>query len=187
MTIPFILASASPRRLTLLKQINLAPSRIEPAAIDETPLKNELPAVYAKRMAETKARAVAERFADTVVLAADTVVYLGRRILPKAEDEATARKCLKRLSGRRHRVMTVVAAIKGGVLRTRSMVTIVRFKQLSAAEINDYIVSNEWNGKAGGYAIQGHASAFIPWISGSYSNVVGLPLAEIQSLLDRYT
>jgi len=180
----FLLASASPRRLQLLAQIGLVPERSEPAHIDETPHKQELPEAYAKRMAQQKAEKIAARFADVVVLAADTVVYLGRRILPKAEDEATARACLEKLSGRRHRVMTAVAVAKGKHVKVKSVVTAVRFNRLSKQEIDVYIASKEWDGKAGGYAIQGSAAAFIPWINGSYSNVVGLPLAETKVMLD---
>ncbi len=178
-----ILASASPRRLDLLAQIGIKPSAVYPAGIDETPLKNELPESYAIRMASRKAELIAARMPDRIVLAADTVVFCGRRILPKAEDEATARRCLAILSGRRHRVGTAVAVFAKGINKVRYVVTHVRFKRLSEMEVNDYIACGEWHGKAGGYAIQGKAAAFIPSINGSYSNVVGLPLFEVENML----
>jgi len=179
-----VLASASPRRLELLAQIGIVPDEIDPAALDETPAKGELPAEHAARLADGKAAAVRARHPDAVILAADTVVALGRRILPKAEDAATARRCLEKLSGRRHRViggLTVVGP--GDSSRRRLVTTAVKFKRLSAAEIESYIASGEWRGKAGGYAIQGRAAELIPWINGSYSNVVGLPLFETAQLL----
>ncbi|MEZ5737390.1 MAG: nucleoside triphosphate pyrophosphatase [Novosphingobium sp.] len=177
-----ILASASPRRRELLARLNVVPDRIAAADIDETPRKGELPRDYARRMAREKAEAVETR--DAHVLAGDTVVALGRRILPKAEDEATARECLSLISGRRHRVLSAVAlkAPDGGI-RERLSETIVRFKRLSEAEIDTYAASGEWQGKAGGYAIQGHAEGLIAWISGSHSGVVGLPLFETRALL----
>jgi septum formation protein len=181
---PLVLASASPRRRELLRQIGIVPDHIEPAGIDETPLKGELPPAHVVRLAESKARAVAPRHPGAFLLAADTVVACGRRILPKAEDEATARACLAMLSGRRHRVYGGVALIApGGEIGIRRVLSIVAFKRLSTAEVEAYIASGEWNGKAGGYAIQGYAAALIPWISGSYSNVVGLPLFETAQLL----
>jgi len=179
----FILASASPRRLELLRQIGLAPLSVEPANIDETPRKAEDPKTYGERMAREKAQAVAARHPDRVVLAADTVVCCGRRILPKAEDETVARSCLTLLSGRRHRVITAVAVAKDGKAQVKSVLTMVRFRRLQAGEIDAYIASGEWHGKAGGYAIQGLAAAFIPAINGSYSGVVGLPLAEVSRML----
>jgi len=181
---PLVLASASPRRLQLLQQIGIAPAEVDPADVDETPRKQELPPAYAKRIAAAKAAVVAERHPGTFVLAADTVVALGRRILPKAEDEATARACLNLLSGRRHRVLGAVA-LHGPDGRRRQLLvtTAVVVKRLSEAEIEDYLASGEWHDKAGGYAIQGRAAAFIPRIIGSYPNVVGLPLAEIRNLL----
>ena len=182
--LPLILASASPRRLELLRQIGVVPVRTEPADIDETPRKDEPPEAYALRMAGEKAQRIASRFADHAVLAADTVVHCGRRILPKAEDEGVARACLKRLSGRRHRVITGVALMAAGKLRLKAVLTMVRFKRLTANEIDTYIAGGEWQGKAGGYAIQGSAAAFIPAINGSYSNVVGLPLAEVKMMLE---
>ncbi len=152
------------------------------ADIDETPCKAELPRDYAQRMAREKAQATAD--GASFVLAGDTVVAAGRRILPKAEDEATARKCLELLSGRRHRVLSAVALLgPDGALRERLSETAVRFKRLSADEIAAYLASNEWHGKAGGYAIQGRAEGLISWISGSHSGVVGLPLHETRALL----
>jgi septum formation protein len=179
-----VLASASPRRLELLRQIGIVPDHVEPADIDETPRRGELPAGHVVRLAEAKARAVWPRYPDAFVLAADTVVACGRRILPKAQDEATARACLDLLSGRRHRVYGGVALLTpGGDLALRRVVSQVTFKRLSEEELSAYLASGEWHGKAGGYAIQGHAAALIPWIAGSYSNVVGLPLYETAQLL----
>lgn len=177
-----ILASASPRRLELLARLGVTPEGIVSADIDETPRKGELPRDYARRVAREKALAVDGGGAH--VLAGDTVVALGRRILPKAEDEATARTCLSLLSGRRHRVFSAVALKSpDGTLRERLSETIVRFKPLSAAEIDAYVAGGEWRGKAGGYAIQGSAEGLIAWISGSHSGVVGLPLFETRTLL----
>ena len=177
-----ILASASPRRRELLARLGLEPSAITAAEIDESPLKAELPRVYAARMAREKAAAVPGGAA--FVLAGDTVVALGRRILPKAEDAATARHCLKLLSGRRHRVLSAIALKHpDGTLRERLSETIVRFKVLSPAEIEAYIAGGEWSGKAGGYAIQGSAEGLVAWISGSHSGVMGLPLFETRALL----
>ena len=179
-----VLASASPRRLDLLRQIGIVPDQVEPADIDETPRRDELPAGHVVRLAEAKAHAVRPRHPAAFILAADTVVACGRRILPKAEDEATARACLALLSGRRHRVYGGVALLTpGGDLAIRRVVSQVTFKRLSEAEVAAYLASGEWHGKAGGYAIQGHAAALIPWIAGSYSNVVGLPLYETAQLL----
>ena len=179
-----VLASASPRRLDLLRQIGIVPDQVEPADIDETPRRDELPAGHVVRLAEAKAHAVRPRHPAAFILAADTVVACGRRILPKAEDEATARACLALLSGRRHRVYGGVALLTpAGDLAIRRVVSQVTFKRLSEAEMAAYLASNEWRGKAGGYAIQGHAAALIPWIAGSYSNVVGLPLYETAQLL----
>jgi septum formation protein len=179
-----VLASASPRRLDLLRQIGLAPDAVDPADIDETVLKGELPVAHARRLAAAKLAVVAPRHPGAYVLAADTVVACGRRILPKAEDAATARRCLELLSGRRHRVLGAVEVQGPDGRRLRRMVvTAVVVKRLSAAEIDAYVAGAEWHGKAGGYAIQGLAAAFIPAISGSYSNVVGLPLAETWAML----
>jgi len=172
-----VLASASPRR-----RLGIELARVAAADIDETPAKNEIPRDYARRMAREKALAVTG--ADEHVLAGDTVVAAGRRILPKAEDEATARTCLELLSGRRHRVLSAVALRSpDGTLRERLSETIVRFKPLSEAEIAAYLAGGEWHGKAGGYAIQGAAEGLIAWISGSHSGVVGLPLYETRALL----
>jgi septum formation protein len=179
-----ILASASPRRRDLLRQIGIVPDQILPADIDETPRRGELPAPHASRLAEAKARAVAKAATGAFVVGADTVVACGRRILPKAEDEATARQCLALLSGRRHRVLGGVCVIApGGAVRRRLVTSVVTFKRMSAAETDAYIASGEWHGKAGGYAIQGQAAAYIRFLSGSYSNVVGLPLFETAQML----
>ena len=179
-----VLASASPRRLDLLRQVGIEPVKIDPAHIDETPGQRELPRAYALRMAKAKLAAVAGRHPGAVVLAADSVVVCGRRILPKAETEGEARACLGLLSGRRHRVLGGVAVgAPDGTVRARLVETAVRFKRLEPAEIDDYIASDEWRGKAGGYAIQGHAARFVSFVSGSYSNVVGLPLYETMGLL----
>ena len=181
---PLVLASASPRRLDLLRQVGLEPAEIDPADIDETPAARELPRAYALRMATSKLAAVAPRHPGAVIVAADSVVVCSRRILPTAETEAEARACLGRLSGRRHRVMGAVAVgFPDGTVRTRLVETVVRFKRLEAAEVDDYLKSGEWRGKAGGYAIQGRAARFVDFISGSYSNVVGLPLFETVKLL----
>jgi septum formation protein len=166
----------------LLTRLGIEPVRVVHADIDETPRKGELPRAYAQRMAREKARAVAGDGA--FVLAGDTVVAAGRRILPKAEDEATARRCLELLSGRRHRVLSaVVLKDRDGRLRERLSETVVRFKPLSEQEIAAYLAGEEWRGKAGGYAIQGSAEGLIAWISGSHSGVVGLPLFETRALL----
>jgi septum formation protein len=181
---PLVLASASPRRLDLLRQVGLEPAEIDPADIDESPGAGELPRAYAVRMARAKLAAVACRHRGAIVLAADSVVACGRRILPKAETEAEARACLALLSGRRHRVLGGLAVARpDGTVRTRLVETVVRFKRLEAAEIDDYLQSGEWRGKAGGYAIQGRAARFVASLSGSYSNVVGLPLFETVGLL----
>jgi septum formation protein len=182
---PLVLASASPRRLELLRQVGIEPAAVVPAGLDEAPRTRERPADYARRVAREKAQAVAADHANAFVLAADTVVALGRRILPKAEDEAAARRCLKLLSGRRHRVLGGLALIApDGRSAERLVTTVVSFKRLQASEIAAYLAAGEWRGKAGGYAIQGRAAAFIPRINGSYPNVVGLPLAETLALLD---
>jgi len=229
--LPLVLASASPRRAALLAQAGIAPARIAAPEIDETPLKQELPRLYALRMALLKCEAVANTIFDppleggsksrssgsekkisgrgdggrrplpeplrgstlpqgegeegAFVLAADTVVALGRRILPKAASAQEVERCLKLLSGRRHQVMTALAlAVPGEKIRTRIVTTRVAFKVLTSAEIADYLASREGEGKAGGYAIQGRAEAFVRFINGSYSNVVGLPLYETVALLN---
>ena len=177
-----ILASASPRRIELLGRIGIIPDDVIPAQIDETPGKTELPAVYARRMAESKADAV-ER-PGCLVLAADTVVAVGRRILPKTEKEEEARKALSLLSGRRHRVHCAVTLVDAhGQKRHRLATSIVTFKRLSEDELQAYLDGGEWQGKAGGYAIQGRAEALIRAISGSHSAIVGLPLFETRALL----
>jgi septum formation protein len=180
-----VLASASPRRLDLLRQIGLVPDAVDPADIDESPLPRELPPHHAARLALAKARAVAERHPDAFVLAADTVVACGRRILPKAETESQARACLGLLSGRRHRVLGGVVLLAPDSERPveRLVRTDVTFKPLSHEETEAYIAHGEWHGKAGGYAIQGRAAAYVRWIGGSYSNVVGLPLFEVAGML----
>jgi len=177
-----ILASASPRRRELLARLGIEPVRVVYADVDETPLKREVPRDYATRMAREKALAAADPAAH--VLAGDTVVAVGRRILPKAEDEATARACLALMSGRRHRVLSAVALLApDGTLRERLSETQVRFKRLSGEEVGAYVAGGEWRGKAGGYAIQGSAEGLIAWIGGSHSGVVGLPLYETRALL----
>ena len=179
-----VLASASPRRLDLLRQIGIEPDRIDPADIDEIVQPGELPPSNAMRLAEEKARAVMPRHPGAFILAADTVVVCGRRILPKPADPATARSCLELLSGRRHRVHSGIAVVDPNErLTLRRVDSHVAFKRLSEAEIAAYLRSGEWQGKAGGYAIQGRAAALIRWVSGSYSNVVGLPLFETAQLL----
>lgn len=181
---PLVLASASPRRLDLLRQVGFEPAEIDPPDVDETPAARELPRAYALRMAVAKLAAVASRHPGSIVVAADSVVVCGRRILPKAEIESEARACLGRLSGRRHRVLGGVAVgAPDGRVRTCLVETVVRFKRLEAAEVEDYVQSGEWRGKAGGYAIQGRAARFVEFLSGSYSNVVGLPLFETVKLL----
>lgn len=181
-----VLASASPRRLALLAQIGVKPDDMVSTDIDETPLKGETPRLLALRLARSKAEAA--RVDDALVLAADTVVAVGRRILPKAETEAEARDCLALLSGRSHRVYTGVALRTAGFqpakIATRLVETRVAFKRLTAKEIDAYIASDEWRGKAGGYAVQGLAARYIISIIGSYSSVVGLPLYETALLLE---
>ncbi|WP_455372363.1 Maf family protein [Limibacillus halophilus] len=181
---PLILASASPRRLYLLRQVGIEPDSVQPAEVDESVHRGELPHVYARRVAWAKLDAVALAHPEAFVMAADTVVALGRRILPKAETREEAAKCLEQLSGRRHRVLGAICLqAPGGERRHRLVTTQVSFKRLSAEEIAGYLDSGEWQGKAGGYAIQGRAAAFVPWINGSYPNVVGLALAETVGLL----
>jgi septum formation protein len=179
-----VLASASPRRLDLLRQIGIVPDIVDPAELDETPLPRELPAAHVMRLAQAKAASVRERHPDAFILAADTVVACGRRILGKPADEAVAYTFLALLSGRRHRVHGGIALIDGnGGIVTRRVVSQVAFKRLADKEIAAYLATGEWRGKAGGYAIQGRAGAFVSWMSGSYSNVVGLPLYETAQLL----
>ena len=179
-----VLASASPRRLELLGRLGISPARVVATDIDESLLKGERPRDHAVRLAAEKARAAAALAPGCLILAGDTVEGAGARILPKAEDEATARACLALLSGRRHRVFSAIAVIRpDGTLREALSETIVRFKRLSTEEIDGYIAGGEWHGKAGGYAIQGSAEGFCDWLSGSHSGVVGLPLYETRRLL----
>lgn len=181
-----VLASASPRRLELLRQIGITPDHVLQAEIDEAPRKAELPAQLARRLAREKAAAVAalDR-SGSLILAADTVVAVGRRILPKATSEDEARRCLDLLSGRAHRVFTAVClALPDGTLRDRLVETRVRFKRFARSEVDAYLSCREWSGKAGGYAIQGRAAAFVLGLVGSHSGVVGLPLYETSTLLE---
>lgn len=182
MTLKLILGSASPRRRELLGQLGLTPDEIRPADIDETPLKGELPRPYCARMAREKAEAL-EVAAGEVLLTSDTTVAVGRRILGKPEDADEARAFLRMLSNRRHNVITSLAVRTEARLWERLVVTAVKLKPLSEAEIEAYIATGDWEGKAGGYAIQGPAGAFIPWIQGSYSAVMGLPVHETAQLL----
>jgi septum formation protein len=180
-----VLASSSPRRRDLLAQVAIVPDMVDPADIDETPAPQELPLRHAERLAAEKAQLVARRHPDAFVLGADTVVACGRRILPKAESVAQARQCLELLSGRRHRVHGGIALVTPqGKLAQRRVTTIVAMKRLTEREIADYLASEEWQGKAGGYAIQGLAARFVREIIGSYSNIVGLPLFETVALLE---
>lgn len=182
---PLILASASPRRKDLLAEAGIIPDRIIPADIDETPYKNEMPRPYARRMAIEKARAIRALHANAFILAADTVVTMGRRILQKPEDRGEAYDFLSLMSGRRHKVTGGICLITpGGHEHTRLCETIVKFKPLTESEKQHYIDGKEWEGKAGGYAIQGSAAAFIPFISGSYSNIVGLSIYDTLALLN---
>jgi septum formation protein len=178
----FILGSASPRRKELLAQIGIVPDAILPPDIDEEPRKGELPRPYCARLAREKVCAVTAGV-DDIVLCADTTVALGRRILGKPQDAGEAARFLTDLGGRRHQVITAVAVRRGDRIWTRDSVSAVKMKRLSDLELNAYLISDEWRGKAGGYAIQGAASAFIPWISGSFTGIVGLPLAETAALL----
>jgi septum formation protein len=181
---PLVLASASPRRLELLARIGIAPDRVLPTDIDETPLKAELPRLLAARLSMAKAEAAGALAPGALVLAADTVVGVGRRILGKPADADEARRFLTLLSGRRHHVHTGVALrTPEGALRTRLVDTILAFQRLTEAQIEDYVAGGEWRGKAGGYAIQGRAEVFVRFLSGSHSNVVGLPLFETAQLL----
>ena len=179
-----VLASASPRRLDLLAQVGIVPDAIDPADLDEAPLRDETPRRLALRLALAKARLVAEREPDAFVLAADTVVALGRRMMPKAANDQEVRECLTRLSGRAHRVLTGIAVIApGGRDASRLVETRVHFKRFSNSDLDAYVASSEGVGKAGGYAIQGRAAALVMALQGSYSGVVGLPLYETVSLL----
>lgn len=179
-----VLASASPRRLDLLAQIGITPDFVTPADINEDPILGELPRDHALRLAQEKAAKIAGQTPDHIILATDTVVGVGRRILPKTETADQARKCLELMSGRGHRVYTGVAVIKAnGDMMSRVVETRLKMKRLSADELQEYLDSEEWKGKAGGYGIQGRAGAFIPTLIGSYTNVVGLPLFETRNLL----
>ena len=179
-----VLASASPRRLDLLARIGIVPDAVVPADINESVLRNEIPQDHALRLAREKAEAIARAHPNVLILAADTVVAVGRRILPKVEDEATLRQCMKLLSGRRHRVLTGVALAQSGrVVRERLVETMIAMKRLSDEEIDYYAAHGEWRGKAGGYALQGYGEVYVRHIAGSYSNVVGLPLGETRALL----
>ena len=177
-----ILGSASPRRKDLLAQIGITPDLILPPDIDEDPRKGELPRPYALRLAEEKARAIPAG-PDDVVLCADTTVALGRRILGKPRDAGEAAAFLTALAGRRHQVITAIAVRHGDRLLTRASESVVKMKRLSDAELNAYLASSDWQGKAGGYGIQGLAGALIPWISGSFTGIMGLPVAETAALL----
>jgi len=189
-TARLVLASASPRRLALLQQIGIEPAALLPAEIDETPRKAEPPRDLARRLARTKlataeaALHMEDKTAPTWLLSADTVVAVGRRVLPKAEIPDEAADCLRLLSGRQHRVFTAICLLSPRGRRERIVETRVRFKRLSGRDIQGYVASGEWRGKAGGYAIQGLAGAFVVKLVGSYSAVVGLPLYETMSLLD---
>ena len=185
-----VLASGSPRRVTLINQAGIEPDALRPTDVDETPKRGELPRACANRLARAKADAALEfvredeELSGAYILAADTVVAVGRRILPKPELLDEAAQCLRLLSGRNHRVHTGVCLVTPNeAYRQRLVETRVRFKRLSEEDIEAYLASGEWRGKAGGYAIQGLAAAFIPWINGSYPNVVGLPLAEVWAML----
>ncbi|OUJ06901.1 nucleoside triphosphate pyrophosphatase [Acetobacter malorum] len=185
----FVLASASPRRLDLLRQVGLVPDRVLPADIDETPARTELPRPYVRRMAMEKANVVAASLSEpALVLGADTVVALGRRILPKAENRETARACLEQLSGRRHTVLTALSVVPSagwpdGHRAERVVETAVTFSRMTSHQIESLLDQGDWQGKAGGYALQGHAAAFIRFVSGSASAVIGLPLFETAQLL----
>ncbi len=189
--VKLVLASASPRRLALLDQAGIVPDLLNPTDIDETPLKRETPRSLSARLAKEKAKTaltmpqVQALQGDVFVLAADTVVALGRRVLGKPEDAEEAKQMLQLLSGRAHRVFTTISLISpSGSQRTRVVDTKVRFKRLSREEIDSYLISDEWRGKAGGYAIQGRADVFVRFLSGSYTGVVGLPLNETISMLN---
>ncbi|MFY0312792.1 Maf family protein [Leisingera sp. D0M16] len=178
----FILGSGSPRRLQLLAQLGVRPDAVRPPETDETPLKGELPRDYCARVTREKTQAVPAG-TDDIVLCADTTVALGRRILGKPRDAGEAAEFLLALSGRRHRVITAVAVRRGDRIWEKDVVSQVKMKNLSDEELNAYLATGDWEGKAGAYAIQGPAGAFIPWISGSFTGIVGLPLSETANLL----
>ena len=177
-----ILGSGSPRRLELLAQLGLQPDAVCPPEVDETPLSGEIPLAYCRRIAQSKAQAISVEN-DNVVLCADTAVALGRRILGKPLDRTDAARMLKLLSGRRHRVITAIAVRTRERILERAVVTVVKVKRISQEEMNAYLAGGDWRGKAGAYAIQGPAGAFIPWIQGSYTAVMGLPVFETAQLL----
>ena len=177
-----ILGSGSPRRKELLAQLGIIPDAILPPDINEDPLRGELPRPYCARLAREKAAAIAADPND-IILTADTTVALGRRILGKPADAGEAARFLTDLGGRRHQVITAIAVKRGDKIWSRESVSAVKMKRLSDVELNTYLASGEWQGKAGAYAIQGAAGAFIPWISGSFTGIVGLPLAETAALL----
>jgi len=182
--IKLILASSSPQRKKLLETIGISPDEIVPANIDETPLKREKPKDFAIRMAREKAFSVAKENLNNFILSGDTIVATGRRIIGKPSSKDEAKQFLKLLSGRRHRVLSAFTIIKPDYSEiTKVVVSRVKFSRLSDKELNEYLDTNEWQGKAGGYAIQGRASAFVPWISGSYTGVMGFPMNEIKNLL----
>jgi len=183
--IKLILASSSPQRKKLLETIGITPDDIVPANIDETPKKNEKPKDFALRMSKEKALSVAKNNLNSFILSGDTIVAAGRRIIGKPSSKNEAEKILKLLSGRRHRVLSAFTLIKPDSSEiTKVVVSSVKFSRLSDKEINEYLDTNEWQGKAGGYAIQGRASAFVPWISGSYTGVMGFPMNEIKNVLE---
>lgn len=177
-----ILGSASPRRRDLLAQIGVIPDAVTPPDVNEDPLKGELPRLYCARIALAKAQAI-EAAAEDIILCADTTVALGRRIMGKPVDAGEAAAFLIALGGRRHSVITAIALRRGDKIWTREVVSSVKMKRLSDDELNSYLASGDWQGKAGGYAIQGPAGAFIPWISGSYTGIMGLPVAETAAML----
>jgi septum formation protein len=184
----FILASSSKRRLSLFKQMHFEPELIIPAEINETPLKRELPKSYSIRMAKNKAEAVWNLYQDHFIFSADTVVACGRRILPKAENIHTAEKCMRLLSGRRHRVYTTICLLTPDKSKqhVKTVVSSIKFKRLTEAEIHHYLMSQEWQNKAGGCNIQGFAGTFVLFLRGSYSSAIGLPLHETYCLLNHY-
>ena len=183
--IKFILASSSPQRKKLLETIGITPDDIVPANIDETPKKNEKPKDFALRMSKEKGLSVAKNNLNSFILSGDTIVAAGRRIIGKPSNKNEAEKILKLLSGRRHRVLSAFTLIKPDCSEiTKVVVSRVKFSRLGDKEINEYLDTNEWQGKAGGYAIQGRASAFVPWISGSYTGVMGFPMNEIKNVLE---
>ena len=182
--INLILASSSPQRLKLLKQIGIVPDKVVPAKIEEKPSKSEKPRDFVIRMSKEKSLNVSNQYKDSYVLSGDTIVAIGRRIIGKPSNKAEAENYLKLLSGRRHRVLSAVTLITpDNKEMTKVTVTRVKFSRLNKNDLLEYIETNEWKGRAGGYAIQGKASAFIPWINGSYTGIVGFPVNEVKNLL----